>query len=602
LKLSLDESNTKSKPLIMVILLALACILTYYFHFILRTDIVFAQFYYIPVIISAFWWKRRGIWIAFFLAGLLIFSELISPGDPLILQSYRVMILISVSLITIFISERIEKSQIELAESEEKYRNIVETTHEGVLTGDMDENILYVNQRMCDLFGYKKEDVLNHNIFKFVDDDKRNIFVEVRKKVLKGEKVTFTPEFRRKDGSILWTLAQASPLYDGQGNHVSNLFMHSDITELKQTQKALEDSHSQLEKKVEERTRELAESEEKYRTLFDKDPDYNLLIDVDGVIVEINKALTNLLGLSKNELVGKNFTELGKMEPGYISFIFGKLSLLLDGDVIEPFEIRFKDKNDNVHWGLMHITPILDNGKITHILVIATDITGQKSAENEIKTSLMEKEALLREIHHRVNNNMQIISSLLNLQKEYVREDETRDVLQDSQSRVKSMAMVHEKLYLSGDLSHINFKQYTEKLISDIFYTYESQISRIRPIFNLENVELNMETAIPLGLIINELVANSLKFAFPNNEKGSITVDMKTKNGEYTLMVADDGIGFPADVDFKKTDSLGLQLVNNLVNQLDGEITMDRSHGTAYKITFKELNYKERLDLNNKVE
>ncbi|MFA0834067.1 MAG: PAS domain S-box protein [Methanobacterium formicicum] len=602
MKLSLDEPNTKSKPLIMVILLALACILTYYFHFILRSGIVFSQFYYIPVIISAFWWKRKGIWVVFFLVSVLFISELISPVDPLILQVYRVMILFSVSVIIIFISERIEKSQIELSESEEKYRNIVETTHEGVLTGDIDGTILYVNQRMCDLFGYKKDEILNHNIFKFVDEDKRHIFVEVRNKVLKGEKVTFTPEFRKKDGSTLWTLAQASPLYDSHGNHLSNLFMHSDITELKKTQKALEDSHSQLEKKVEERTRELAESEEKYRTLFDKDPDYNLLIDVDGVIVEINKALINLLGLSKSELVGKNFTELGKMEPGYISFILGKLSLLLDGNVIEPFEIRFKDKNDDIHWGLVHITPILDNGKITHVLVIATDITGQKSAENEIKTSLREKEALLREIHHRVNNNMQIISSLLNLQKEYVREDETRDVLQDSQSRVKSMAMVHEKLYMSGDLSHINFKQYTEKLVSDIFYTYESQMDRIRPIFNLEYAELNMETAIPLGLVINELVANSLKFAFPNKEKGSITVEMKTKNDEYTLIVADDGIGFPADVDFKKTDSLGLQLVNNLVNQLDGEITLDRSHGTEYKITFKELNYKKRLDINNTVE
>jgi len=585
----------------MIILLALACILTYYFHFILRSGIVFSQFYYIPVIISAFWWKRKGIWVAFFLAFVLIFSELISPIDPLIIQLYRVMILILVSVIIIFISERIEKSQIELAESEEKYRNIVETTHEGILTGDMDGNILYVNQRMCELFGYKKEEIANHNIFKFVDEDKRHIFVEVRKKLLNSEKVTFTPEFRRKDGSILWTLAQASPLYDRQGNHISNLFMHSDITELKKTQKALEESHSQLEKKVEQRTRELTESEEKYRTLFDKDPDYNLLIDVDGVIVEINKALTDLLGLSKNELVGKNFTELGKMEPEYIPLILGELSLLLDGNVIEPFEIRFKDKNDDVHWGLVHITPILDNGRINYVLVIATDITGQKSAENEIKTSLMEKEALLREIHHRVNNNMQIISSLLNLQKEYVREDETRDVLQDSQSRVKSMAMVHEKLYLSGDLSHINFKQYTEKLVSDIFYTYESQIGTIKPILNLENIELNMETAIPLGLIINELVANSLKFAFPNNEKGSIIVDMKTKNDEYALIIADDGIGFPADVDFKKTNSLGLQLVNNLVNQLDGEITLDRTHGTAYKITFKELNYKERLDINNKV-
>jgi len=223
------------------------------------------------------------------------------------------------------------------------------------------------------------------------------------------------------------------------------------------------------------------------------------------------------------------------------------------------------------------------------------DITELKLREKSLEDSLEEKEALLREIHHRVKNNMQIISSLLNLQRSYVQENETRNVLKDSQSRVKSMAMIHEKLYMSSDLSHINFKEYTEKLVSDIFYTYGIKKGTIEAILNVEDIEINMETAIPLGLIINELVTNSLKFAFPKMDEGAVTVEMKTRNGEHTLTVDDNGIGVPEDIDFKKTESLGLQLVNSLVHQIDGEISLERGHGTKFKIIFKELDYKQRF-------
>ncbi len=189
---------------------------------------------------------------------------------------------------------------------------------------------------------------------------------------------------------------------------------------------------------------------------------------------------------------------------------------------------------------------------------------------------------------------MQIISSLLNLQTLYVHEEETKEVLQDSQRRVKSMAMVHEKLYRAGDLSHIKFKEYTEKLVSDIFSTYNRRTGDIKFILNMDEIELNMETAIPLGLIINELVTNSLKFAFPENE-GSITIELENNNGQFVLTVADDGIGLPPDFDLNKTHSLGLRLVNSLVIQLDGEISMDSSQGAEYKITFRELDYSGRF-------
>ncbi|AXV39904.1 MAG: hypothetical protein CIT02_06060 [Methanobacterium sp. BAmetb5] len=310
--------------------------------------------------------------------------------------------------------------------------------------------------------------------------------------------------------------------------------------------------------------------------------------------MEVNEATVKMMGLSKEEIVGKKFTELESIPPENVSSILEELFSILGGKEIKPFESKFIDGNGDIHYIIIHAIPFLEKGKVDRILGIGADITQLKKAQKRIISSLNEREALLREIHHRVNNNMQIISSLLNLQTLYVREDETKEVLRDSQRRVKSMAMVHENLYLAGDLSHIKFKEYTEKLVSDIFSTYNRKTDDIKFILNMVGIELNMETAIPLGLIINELVTNSLKFAFPENE-GSISIELENNNGKFVLSVADDGIGLPPDFDLNKTYSLGLRLVKNLVIQLDGEITLDSSQGAEYKITFHELDYSERL-------
>jgi PAS domain S-box-containing protein len=215
--------------------------------------------------------------------------------------------------------------------------------------------------------------------------------------------------------------------------------------------------------------------------------------------------------------------------------------------------------------------------------------------KEKIIANLNEKELLLREIHHRVKNNMQIVTSLMNLQKQYVEEDETKKVLGESQARVKSMAMVHEKLYESSDLSHINFKEYVEKLVYGIFYSYGVQRDTIKPIIVMEDFAMSMETSIPLGLIINELVSNSLRYAFPNKRTGEIKVSLKITGNDYELIVSDDGIGIPKEMDLENLKSLGLQLVTNLAHQLGAEITLDRSHGTEFRLKFKEFEYKERI-------
>jgi len=211
----------------------------------------------------------------------------------------------------------------------------------------------------------------------------------------------------------------------------------------------------------------------------------------------------------------------------------------------------------------------------------------RKRAEEEISASLRERETLLKEIHHRVKNNLQIVSGLLSLQAAKATEPETLEILDESQRRIKSMALIHEKLYRSSSLAEIDFGDYIKSLIDELRRMYNVADGVITITVEIENVQLGVDTAIPCALIVNELVSNSLKHAFPDGPAGEVTIALQRANGAHTLTVADNGVGFPADLDFRTTDSLGMQLVVTLVNQLDGTITLDRTKGTTFIITFK---------------
>jgi PAS domain S-box-containing protein len=214
--------------------------------------------------------------------------------------------------------------------------------------------------------------------------------------------------------------------------------------------------------------------------------------------------------------------------------------------------------------------------------------------EEKVRESLQEQKLLLREIHHRVKNNLQIISSLLNLQSQYMEDEETQKIFLESKNRVKSMALIHEKLYRSSSLAHVNFEDYVESLVESLIYSYMDVSANIQTEIDLNGICLNIDTAIPCGLIINELVSNSLKHAFQNSQ-GTIKIEMKGLNGKYLLKVCDDGVGFPKEIDFKNTETLGMQLINSLVIQLDGNIEQVNSSGTCFKINIKESNYKKRV-------
>jgi PAS domain S-box-containing protein len=215
------------------------------------------------------------------------------------------------------------------------------------------------------------------------------------------------------------------------------------------------------------------------------------------------------------------------------------------------------------------------------------EIAERKRMEEQIKASLEEKEVLLKEIHHRVKNNLQVISSLLYLQSKNLKDKQTLEMFQESHNRVRSMALIHERLYQSQDLARIDFAEYVRSLANYLFRSYGVNTGVIQLKINMDDVSLGIDTAIPCGLIINELVSNSLKHAFPDGGGGKVRIELRADDGQFTLMVSDDGVGLPEDLDFRNAQSLGLQLVNNLsVAQLEGTIELDRCGGTAFRIMF----------------
>jgi len=240
-----------------------------------------------------------------------------------------------------------------------------------------------------------------------------------------------------------------------------------------------------------------------------------------------------------------------------------------------------------VEW---NATPIFDEaGNYAGMQATGRDITERNQAEEQIKVSLMEKDALLKEIHHRVKNNMQVISSLLSLGSRNIKDEQALEIFKSSQNRVKSMALIHERLYQSTDLARIDFTDYVRSLTRHLISSYGLKAEAIKMNINIQDILLDINTAIPCGLIINELVTNSLKHAFPDGKKGEIKIAIHLVNkNEIELIVSDDGVGLPEEVDFRNTESLGLHLVTILAeDQLHGDIKLNRTKGTTFHLKLK---------------
>ncbi|MCJ7500816.1 PAS domain S-box protein, partial [bacterium] len=252
---------------------------------------------------------------------------------------------------------------------------------------------------------------------------------------------------------------------------------------------------------------------------------------------------------------------------------------------------RIGEDGSTTGWLELYSFPFIDmtSGRMKGVIEYVRDITDRKAAEDRLQSSLYEKEILLKEVHHRVKNNLQVISGLLNLQAHHITDEKALEIYKESQNRVVSMALIHQDLYQSKNLSRVNFAEYVRNLAQNLFTSYGIKNNRVRLTLDAEELDIVVDTAIPCGLVVNELISNSLKHGFPDGRKGEIRITFAAFEDEmFILTVADDGVGFPAKKDPEKTGSLGLQLVSVLVQQLGGTLELDRTDGTSFTITFKE--------------
>jgi PAS domain S-box-containing protein len=474
------------------------------------------------------------------------------------------------------ITER-KNMEEQLKKSEKRYRNIFENSMEGIYQSTPEGKYISVNPAFAQMAGFESpEEMISkvHDINKlYVNPDQRK---EV-KRILSKEGVLkdFEIEVLHQKGHVIWMSIYAKAIKDDEDHILYYEGTAQDITGKKLMTEALR------------------KSEEKYRNIVEAANEGIWAMDENYLTTFVNQRMTEILGYDSKEMLGQPVTNFIFEEDleDHSEHMKGRIKGLSD-----QYNRRFRRKDGDEVWTLVSATALKDEkGEFSGSFALFTDITNIKKKEAHLEKALDEKELLLREVHHRVKNNMQIVTSLLSLQADYSDNQDSIDTLTESQNRVKSMSFIYENLYQSENLLEIDFSEYVKKLASSLLYTYIHEQDRVIMNFHMQKLFLNIDTAIPCGLIINELVTNSLKHGFPHGRNGEIDIGLKQEGKNFYLQVKDNGVGLPENLDFKKSRTLGLQLVISLVKQIDGEIKLSKEKETCFQVKFKEITYSQRI-------
>ncbi len=479
----------------------------------------------------------------------------------------------------------------------------------------------FASEGIYELTGYRAEEMLkdSHKYSSLVHPDDKNAQADVVLDALKNKKpYQITYRIITSEGEQKWVWEQGRGVYSSNGRLIATEGFITDITEKKQVEDELIKRNHELStlNRIGQTLNKLAEPGEIMDTLlsaigslFDAGNIYVALYDEERQIITFPLyVIEGKPELKQARLFGNGITE-------YV--ITNKRPVLINSDIeitlselgIEPLGKTSKSivsapmlAGDNVI-GVITIQDYQNEFKYNESQIeILSTIASQASIAlqnaslfNEVKKSLSEKEILLQEVHHRVKNNLQIMSSLVKLQSHHIKDENTLEILKESENRIRSMAIVHNKLYNTKDYVNIDFGDYVKSLTESFYTTYGMRLNKIKFAIDIKNIILNIDTAIPCGLIINELVSNSIKYAYPNHEEGLIMICMSfSDNGLYTLDVKDNGVGLPAGFDAGSTKTLGIELVTLLTNQLNGKLEINNDHGAEFKIVFEESVYKNR--------
>jgi PAS domain S-box-containing protein len=457
------------------------------------------------------------------------------------------------------------RAQQAIRKSEREKSAILTSMSELVAYQSLDHTILWANKAAADSLGLKPEDLVGRRCYELWHG--RNEPCEICP--VSRARDTGRPqedEVKTPDGRY-WQI-RGYPVREESGQIVGMIEVTLEITEKRKAQMALK------------------ASEERYRRLTENAQDiiYRYTFYPRRGFEYVNPAATTITGYTPEEHYAD--PDLGfKMIVEEDKPLLEKVST---AEVSQPVVLRWRRKDGEIIWTEQRNVPIYDEaGRLVAIEGIARDITERMKNEAALRASLKEKEVLLREIHHRVKNNMQVISSLLNLQSRLIEDPQMVEMFRQCQRRIRSMALVHDKLYRSPDLANIDFAEYLKSLAETIFQDYRWQLGQVELKIDLDPLNLNINKAVPVGLIVNELITNSLKHGFPWGGKGTIWVTLKrVAENQARLQVKDDGVGIPEGFDLKKAQSMGLIIINTLVGQIDGEIEIRREAGTDVRITF----------------
>jgi len=469
----------------------------------------------------------------------------------------------------------------ERKKSEEKIQllaNIVKSSNDAIGTISLDDIILSCNEEAEKVYGYTAEEAIGKHTSLLAPPHLREETKQLSELIKQGKKINHYETSRlRKDGKVIHVSITLSPVFDSYGKLTAISFISRDITERK---------------RVEEKLRE---SEEKYRNIVETANEVILITSSESVITYVNPKVTDMLGYLPEEVIGKPVW--GFISEECRSAVKMHLEKRIQG-ISESYELKLIRKDSSPQWTFLNAKPLFDEeGRFTGVMSMLTDITKRKEAE-EALTNI--ETARKKEIHHRIKNNLQVISSLLDLQaekfnnREYIKDSEVLEAFRESQDRVISMALIHEELYKGGGFDTLNFSSYIEKLAENLFQTYRLGNDDLSLNMDLEeNIFFDMDIAVPLGIIVNELVSNSLKHAFTKNE-GEIRIRLcreekstETQGSLFSLIISDNGKGIPENLELENTESLGLKLVSILADQLDGNLELKRENGTEFRISFR---------------
>lgn len=468
------------------------------------------------------------------------------------------------------ITER-KRAELALAESEARYKRVERGINEGLWEFDVTTGMAYHSSRCLKMLGYSADDVPTR-LGAFLDlihpDNRADVRAAVEQCIHATRAFDAETRLRRRDGHYLWVRLRGESEHDADGNPSRISGSIGDISDRKQAEQAV----------IFERNR--------LRQILDSQYGLVVVLALDGTVIEVNQM--SLTGRDRANVLGRRFCEVGWTEPCNEPQIRTAVAAAARGetvrrDIVAHFSGPGRRDMDAV------FSPLRDeSGLVVNIVVVAVDISDRKQMEVDLRRSLREKEALLKEVHHRVKNNLQVITSLLRLEAGRSVKAETNAVLSDMQNRIRSMAVLHELLYRSGAFDAVDLGTYLRQLATQSFPTLSERPGSIRLRLDLVSHHIVLDQAIPCGMLVNELISNCLKHGFPDGRTGEVGIDLQQVGSgpQLRLRVSDTGIGLPADFEVKRKKSLGLQLVSDLAEQLGGILEIQPGPPAVFSVTF----------------